>query len=141
MRDAVRARLGDARLYLCTDARRERGDLAEFLDAALRGGVDVVQLRHKDPLPLEAQEELAALEIVGDACRRHGALMAVNDRADVAFAAAADVLHLGADDLPVRLARAILGEHPVIGRSTHDRTQVDAAIAEQGSDYFCVGPC
>ena len=45
---SLRARLDRARLYLCTDARRERGDLAEFLDAALSGGVDIVQLRQKD---------------------------------------------------------------------------------------------
>ena len=76
-----RARLATARLYLCTDSRRERGDLAAFADAALRGGVDVIQLREKG---LEAREELTALEVLADAARRHGALLAVNDRADVA---------------------------------------------------------
>jgi thiamine-phosphate pyrophosphorylase len=139
---AVRQRLADARLYLCTDARRERGDLAGFVDAALAGGVDIVQLRDKGPDgPLEAAAELAALEIIGDACRRHGALLAVNDRADVALAAGADVLHLGQDDLPVRWARRILGEDVVIGRSTHDAEQAAAAAVEPGVDYFCVGPC
>lgn len=133
----VRERLAGARLYLCTDSRRERGDLAEFLDAALRGGVDVVQLREKG---LEAREELALLEVFADAARRHGALWAVNDRADVAAAAGADVLHLGQDDLPVPYARRLVGDAPLIGRSTHDREQVDAADAEPGVDYFCVGP-
>ncbi len=133
----VRGRLADARLYLCTDARRERGDLAEFLEAALRGGVDVVQLRQKG---LEAAEELALLEVVADAARRHGALWSVNDRADLAAAAGADVLHLGQDDLPVPHARRLLGPAPLIGRSTHCRDQVDAADAEPGVDYFCVGP-
>jgi len=132
-----RARLADARLYLCTDARRRQGDLAEFLDAALRGGVDIVQLREKG---LEAREELALLEVFADAAKRHGALWSVNDRADVALASDADVLHLGQDDLPVPQARRILGADPLVGRSTHDRAQVDAADAEPDVDYFCVGP-
>ncbi|MFB7471104.1 thiamine phosphate synthase [Kitasatospora sp. NPDC056184] len=132
-----RARLADARLYLCTDARRERGDLAEFLDAALAGGVDIVQLRDKG---LEAKQELAALEVFADACRRHGKLLAVNDRADVAHAAGPDVLHLGQDDLPVPAARAIIGEDVLIGRSCHAESEVDAAAAEPGVDYFCTGP-
>ncbi|KAA5829522.1 thiamine phosphate synthase [Saccharopolyspora hirsuta] len=138
----IRARLNEARLYLCTDARTERGDLAEFVDAALAGGVDIVQLRDKQPggAPLEARHELAALEVLAEACIRHGALLAVNDRADVALAAEADILHLGQDDLPVDVARRIVGEHIAIGRSTHDVVQADAAAAEPGVDYFCTGP-
>ncbi len=107
VRDTRRARLADARLYLCTDARRRQGDLPGFLDAVLGSGVDIVQLRDKG---LEAREELETLAVLADACRRHGALLAVNDRADVAHAAGADVLHLGQGDLPVPAARAILGE-------------------------------
>ncbi|KOV26170.1 thiamine-phosphate pyrophosphorylase [Streptomyces sp. XY431] len=124
-------------MYLCTDARREQGDLAGFLDAALSGGVDIVQLRDKG---LEAKQELAALEVFADACRRHGKLLAVNDRADVAHAAGPDVLHLGQDDLPVPAARAILGEDVLIGRSCHAESEVDAAAVEPGVDYFCTGP-
>jgi thiamine-phosphate pyrophosphorylase len=133
----VRERLAAARLYLCTDARRERGDLPGFLDAVLGAGVDIVQLREKN---LEAGEELALLEVFADACRRHGRLLAVNDRADLALAARADVLHLGQDDLPVPVARAILGDGPLIGRSSHSPAQADAAAAEDGVDYFCAGP-
>jgi thiamine-phosphate pyrophosphorylase len=139
-------RLQTASLYLCTDARRERGDLAEFADAALAGGVDLIQLRDKGSAgeqgfgPLEARNELDALEILADSARRHGALLAVNDRADIARAAGADVLHLGQDDLPLPTARDIIGPRPLIGRSTHDEAQVAAAAAEQ-VDYFCVGPC
>jgi thiamine-phosphate pyrophosphorylase len=133
----LRERLAAARLYLCTDGRRQRGDLAEFLDAALGGGVDIVQLREKG---LEAREELALLEVFADACRRHGALLAVNDRADVALAAGADVLHLGQDDLPVPVARRILGPEPLIGRSSHSPAQSNAVAAETGADYFCAGP-
>jgi thiamine-phosphate pyrophosphorylase len=133
-----RDRLAGARLYVCTDARRERGDLAEFADAALRGGVDLLQLREKG---MEARDELAALEVLADACRRHGALLAVNDRADVALAAGADVLHLGQDDLPVAVARDVLGDDVLIGRSTHDVEQARAGAVEPGVDYFCTGPC
>jgi len=133
-----RQRLADARLYLCTDSRRARGDLAEFADAALAGGVDIVQLREKG---IEARQELAALEVLAAACERHGALLAVNDRADVALAAGADVLHLGQDDLPVSWARRIVGDDVLIGRSTHDAAQADAAAVEPGVDYFCAGPC
>jgi thiamine-phosphate pyrophosphorylase len=137
MADDVRTRLDDARLYLCTDARRSRGDLVPFLDAVLGAGVDIIQLREKG---LEAGEELGLLEVFADACQRHGRLLAVNDRADVALAAGADVLHLGQDDLPVPVARAILGPGPVIGRSSHSPAQADAAAAEPGVDYFCAGP-
>jgi thiamine-phosphate pyrophosphorylase len=133
----LRARLADARLYLCTDARRRQGDLARFLDAVLSAGVDIVQLREKG---LEAGEELALLEVFAAACRQHGRLLAVNDRADVALAAGADVLHLGQDDLPVPVARRILGPGPLIGRSSHSPAQADAAAAEPGVDYFCAGP-
>ena len=133
----LRARLADARLYLCTDSRRARGDLPEFLDAVLAAGVDIVQLREKG---LEAGEELALLEVFAAACRRHGRLLAVNDRADVALAARADVLHLGQDDLPVPVARRILGPGPLIGRSSHSPAQSDGAAAEPGVDYFCAGP-
>jgi thiamine-phosphate pyrophosphorylase len=135
---AIRAQLQAARLYLCTDARTARGDLAEFADAALAGGVDIMQLRDKT---LEARPELAALEVLADTCRRHGALLAVNDRADVALAAGAHVLHLGQDDLPVSWARRIVGDEVIIGRSTHDRAQAAAAASQPGVDYFCAGPC
>ncbi|WP_066935987.1 thiamine phosphate synthase [Microtetraspora fusca] len=133
----LRKRLADARLYLCTDGRRGRGDLPEFLDAVLAAGVDIVQLREKG---LEAREELALLEVFREACDRHGALLAVNDRADVARAARPDILHLGQDDLPVSVAREILGPDILIGRSTHSAEEATAAASEPGVDYFCCGP-
>jgi thiamine-phosphate pyrophosphorylase len=142
----LRSRLASARLYLCTDARRDTGDLAQFADAALAGGVDIIQLRDKGSAgeqqfgPLEARAELAALEVLADAARRHGALLAVNDRADIAQAAGADVLHLGQDDLPLAVARRIVAPDSLIGRSTHDADQARAALTED-VDYFCVGPC
>ncbi|MFE0643472.1 thiamine phosphate synthase [Streptomyces sp. NPDC058877] len=133
-----RTRLADARLYLCTDARKRQGDLPDFLDAVLSSGVDVVQLRDKG---MEAGEELEHLAVFADAARRHGRLLAVNDRADVAHAIGSDVLHLGQGDLPVPAARAILGDRVLIGRSCHAEDEVAAAVAEPGVDYFCTGPC
>lgn len=134
----ARDRLAGALLYLCTDARRRQGDLPGFLDAVLSAGVDIVQLRDKG---MEAAEELEHLEVFADACARHGRLLAVNDRADVAHAARAGVLHLGQGDLPVPAARAILGEAVLIGRSTHSEAEAEAAAAQEGVDYFCTGPC
>ncbi|MDX3797942.1 thiamine phosphate synthase [Streptomyces sp. AK04-3B] len=138
MPDTARTRLVAARLYLCTDARTRQGDLAEFLDAVLAAGVDIVQLRDKG---MEAAEELEHLKVFADACARHGKLLAVNDRADVAHAARADVLHLGQGDLPVPAARAILGGDVLVGRSTHAAAEAEAAAVQEGVDYFCTGPC
>jgi thiamine-phosphate pyrophosphorylase len=129
--------LKDARLYLCTGSRARTGDLEQFLDAVLANGVDIVQLREKG---LEAREEIRLLEVFAAAAERHGALFAVNDRADVARAVRAPVLHLGQDDLPVPLAREIVGPDVLIGRSTHSPAQADAARVEAGVAYYCCGP-
>ncbi len=129
-----RDRLAGARLYLCTP---DRPDLADFLEEVLAGGVDAVQLREKG---IEARRELEVLEVVRTVAERHGVLWSVNDRADVAHASEADILHLGQDDLPVPHARRLLGDDVLIGRSTHAKVQVDAADVEPGVDYFCVGP-
>lgn len=131
------ARLAQARLYLCTDSRRAQGDLPDFLDAVLSGGVDIVQLREKH---LEAAEELDLLAIFADACRRHGKLLAVNDRADVAVTAGADVLHVGQQDLPPAAARRIIGPDMVLGLSSHSTVQASAAAVDPDVDYFCLGP-
>lgn len=130
-----------ARLYLCTDARQDRGDFADFVDSAFAGGVDIIQLRDKS---LEAAEELELLTVLHEAARRHGRLWAVNDRADLASLSGAPVFHIGQKDVPLRAARDFLGKATVIGLSTHSPDQVDAAVAaspgRSGLDYFCVGP-
>ncbi|MEO9326392.1 thiamine phosphate synthase [Gordonia aurantiaca] len=140
-------RLGSARLYLCTDARRERGDLFEFVDAALSGGVGIVQLRDKGSPGekqfgvLEAREELALLAELRRVVDAHGALLAVNDRADIAALSGADVLHVGQGDLPPEQARRIVGPDVIIGASTHAPGEAAAASADPHVDYFCTGPC
>lgn len=130
---ARRERLAAARLYLCTPIRP---DLAAFAEAVYAAGVDVVQLRDKQA---EAVPLLEAAAVLREAAGRHGGLFAVNDRADVALAAGADILHLGQDDLPMAWARRIVGDAMLLGRSTHSLDQARRAIQE-GWDYFAVGP-
>ncbi|HJC29746.1 MAG TPA: thiamine phosphate synthase [Candidatus Dietzia intestinipullorum] len=154
-----RARLADSRLYLCIDARRhldeqarEQGWGGEYpalrrdATAALAGGVDLVQLRDKNSVgereqgPLEAAHELRALAVLREVCDEAGALVAVNDRADIAAASGADVLHIGQDDLPEEWARRIIGSDMILGVSCHAPDEVDAAAADPLFDYFCTGP-
>jgi thiamine-phosphate pyrophosphorylase len=124
-------RLRRARLYVVTPGRP---DLAEFLEAILSAGVDIVQLRDKGA---EARDLLGSAEVFREAADRHGALFIVNDRPDVALAAGADGVHLGQDDLPVDAARRVLGDDAIIGLSCH-RTE-DYATAS-GADYVTAGP-
>lgn len=155
----LRARLADARLYLCIDSRRHldeqaraqgwTGDypaLRRDVTAALAGGVDIVQLRDKNSAgerelgQLEAGHELQALAVMREVCDFHGALLSVNDRADVAVAAGADVLHVGQDDLPGKWARRIIGDEMILGISCHAAGEVDAAAVDPLFDYYCTGP-
>ena len=129
-----RERLAAARLYLCVGARP---DLADLLDAVLPAGVDVVQLREKG---LEAREEIELCKVVRLAAHRHGVLFAVNDRADVARAVDADVLHLGQNDLPVDVARDVVGDEMLVGLSSHSPSETAGAATAAGVDYFCAGP-
>lgn len=130
-----RGRLADARLYVVTDARAERGDLAEFLDAILGAGTDIVQLRDKDA---EAGDLMGWSETFREVAERHGALFVINDRPDVALAAGADGVHVGQKDLPPAFVRDLVGPDVLIGLSTHSDEQVLAAAPE--ADYVCVGP-
>jgi thiamine-phosphate pyrophosphorylase len=127
-----RERLQAARLYVVTGAR---DGLAEFLDAILEAGVDIVQLREKEA---EAGDLLRWGDVFRTAAERHDALFIVNDRPDVALALQADGVHLGQNDLPPAVARQILGPDAIIGLSTHAPEQWDAAAPE--ADYLCAGP-
>lgn len=122
-------RLARARLYLVCDRPSRR-----FLEAALAGGVDIVQLRMKRA---GDDEILAAAALVREACARHGALFILNDRPDLVAGAGADGVHVGQDDLPVAQARAAVGEERLVGLSTHSPEQIDSA---EGVDYVGVGP-
>ena len=126
-----------AQLYLCTDARKVSGDYAAFLDAAFEGGVDIIQLRDKT---VEAAEELELLQVLRSSAERHDKIWAVNDRADIATLAQAPVFHIGQKDLPLALARRLVGEKTMVGLSTHTPEQVNKAVTDLSLDYFCVGP-
>jgi thiamine-phosphate pyrophosphorylase len=117
-----------SRLYLITAVRP---DLAAFLEAAVRGGVGIVQIREKS---LTDGPLLAALQTARDLTRRLGVPLVVNDRPDLARLADADYVHVGQDDLPVAAARSF--GVPGIGQSTHAPAQLDATEA----DYAGVGP-
>lgn len=106
----------------------------EFLQAALRGGVDMVQLRMKDA---GAQEILAAASRFATICRAHRVPFILNDRPDLVESAGADGVHVGQDDIPVPDARRLVGPERIVGLSTHTEQEVDSA---SGVDYIAVGP-
>jgi thiamine-phosphate pyrophosphorylase len=127
-RVSPRERLATARLYLVCDARPR-----EWLQAAVRGGVDMLQLRDKtlddDGLVAAARE-----------FRESGALFILNDRPDLVEACGADGVHVGQDDASPAEARALVGPDRIVGRSTHAPGQADAADADPDVDYLAVGP-
>ena len=127
----ARERLRRARLYLVVDATGEH-----VLPAALRGGVDMVQLRDKE---LDDDSLLEAAARLRSACREHDALFWLNDRPDLALAAEADGIHVGQDDAPVGEVREQVGERLLIGLSTHSPEQFDAALRSE-ADQLSVGP-
>jgi thiamine-phosphate pyrophosphorylase len=127
----ARERLRRARLYLVVEAAAEH-----VLPAALRGGVDMVQLRDK-----RADDEavLASAARFRSICDEHGALLWLNDRPDLALAAGVDGVHVGQDDLPVAEVREQVGDALLIGLSTHSPAQFDAALGSD-ADQLSVGP-
>ncbi len=122
-----------SRLYLVTSASE---NLLETVEAALKGGLSMVQYRDKiadDTVRLEQAKKLCGL------CHAYDALFFVNDRIDLALASDADGVHLGQQDMPISIARDLLGPHRLIGRSTTNSDEMQRAITE-GADYVGVGP-
>jgi len=120
-------------LYLCT---ADRADLAAFLTACIRGGVDIVQLRDKT---LDARPLLARAAVAAAVCRELGVPFLLNDRPDVALEAGADGVHVGQDDVPATVARRILGPDAIVGLSTHQPAELDVSRTEP-VDYISTGP-
>ena len=125
---ARRARLARSRLYFVTD----RIDEAR-LDAALRGGVDIVQLREKD---VRDDDLVAIAAMFARLCAADGALFVLNDRPDLVERCGADGVHVGQGDAPVPDARRHVGDERLVGLSTHSREQMENAGA---ADYIGVG--
>ena len=128
-------RLDSARLYFVTPDR-DPDALVEIVAAAISGGVDVVQLRHKalarGPL-LELARRLKPLAVAG------GCLFIVNDHVDVALLADADGVHLGPNDLSVAAARRMAGDRLLIGASASTVAAAEQGV-EEGADYLGSGP-
>lgn len=123
-----RERLATARLYLVCPARPRA-----WLEAAVSGGVDLLQLRDKD---LDDDGIVAAAREFRDT----GALFILNDRPDLVEACGADGVHVGQDDATPAQARAVVGPDRIVGRSTHAPAQAAAAQADPDVDYLAVGP-
>lgn len=133
MRRRPQGPLADRRLYLCT---ADRPDLEAFLEACLRGGVDIVQLRDKD---LGARQLVRRARTAARVCADHGVPFIVNDRPDVALEAEADGVHLGQEDVSPAVARQILGPDALVGRSTHSPAELETSRSEP-VDYISAGP-
>jgi thiamine-phosphate pyrophosphorylase len=129
---ARRQRLSHSRLYLVLEARPHGREPRPLLDAALRGGVDVVQLRDKE---LADEALVAAAEPFREACVEHGALFVLNDRPDLVEACGADGVHVGRVDTPVDEARALVGAERLIGLSA---STADELGDVDGADYVGV---
>jgi len=132
----ARQRFGLCRLYVLITESLCQGDWFATAKAALRGGVDCLQLREKD---LPDAERLKRARRLGELCHDHDALFIVNDRPDLAVLSHADGVHVGQDDLGVAEARRIIGGDMIVGVSTHTGEQMEAAVAK-APDYIAVGP-
>jgi thiamine-phosphate pyrophosphorylase len=131
-----RERLRTARLYFVCDAMPRGEDPEALLQAALTGGVDIVQLREKS---LDEDAISRSARTFRRLCDTYSALFIVNDDPFLARSCDADGVHLGQDDMPVADARELLGPEAIIGLSTHSEEQI-AAAAEAPVDYISVGP-
>ncbi|MCI0585637.1 MAG: thiamine phosphate synthase [Planctomycetes bacterium] len=133
---SLRERLARCRLYLLFSRSLCRGEPIATLDAAIRGGVDAVQVREKEAT---SRDLLEWARRVRGHLEGRPVLFVVNDRFDVARLAGADGVHLGQEDLPCEAVREATGEGLLIGVSTHDPGQARAA-AKAGADYLGFGP-
>jgi len=111
-------------------------DYAELTQAAIEGGARLIQLREKKG---DTRQLVETAKKMHEVCRKNNALLVINDRVDVAAAAGADGVHLGQDDLSLRMARAILGPEKIIGISVDNLAQAETAVSE-GADYLGFGP-
>ena len=125
-------KLGESRLILVTDPRP---DLTERVRAAVRGGVDIVQLRDKHA----SREDLLPLaENLRGICEEAGVIFTVNDDVELARLSRAHGVHLGQEDGPLAQARAALGPDAIVGRSVGSAEEAIEAVRE-GADYLGVG--
>ncbi len=126
----------DWRLYVITDAGLARGrSHQEVIEAAILGGATIVQYRAKD---VSTRQMVTEAQVLRELTRRAGVPFIVNDRVDVALAVDADGVHIGQDDMPVALARKLIGDR-LLGVSAHSLSEAVQAV-QDGADYLGVGP-
>ena len=128
-----RQTLKDCSIYLITANKR---NLEEIVLQALKAGVKIVQYREKF---LNDFEKISQAKYLASLCKQYNSLFIVNDRIDIALAVDADGVHLGQEDIPTKLARVLLGDEKIIGRSTHCLKDIKDA-EEEGCDYIGIGP-
>lgn len=126
-------KLLQTQLYLVTSPH---DSLLSVVDAALQGGLKLVQYRAKEEDDITRYKLANKLKYL---CHQYDALFIVNDRVDLALAVDADGVHLGQQDVPIAVARKLLGSNRIIGRSTTNPDEMARALAE-GADYIGVGP-
>lgn len=126
-------RLQRSPLYLVTSPVE---NLISVVEAALKGGLSLVQYRDKQA---DDGDRLRMAHQLCQLCHQYNALFIVNDRVDVALAVNADGVHLGQQDIPIALARRILGASRIVGRSTTNPDEMRRAL-DEGADYIGVGP-
>jgi thiamine-phosphate pyrophosphorylase len=136
VRIGARGRFGQVRLYVLITEELCSRDWLAVAQAAIEGGADCLQLREKT---LPDGELLARARQLTALCRRRGVISIINDRPDLAVLADADGVHVGQDEMSVVDARRIVGQHCIVGVSTHSVAQAQAA-ADQSPDYIAVGP-
>ncbi len=126
----------DSTLYFITDSTGySEAEFLERCEAALRGGVTLVQIREKEK---STRKYIALTEKLHTLCRKYNVPLIVDDRIDVAMAVGAEGVHLGQSDMPVKMARKILGDSVIIGATAKTVEQAQKAY-EQGADYLGVG--
>jgi thiamine-phosphate pyrophosphorylase len=126
-------------LYAILDVQlcQARGlDPLAILGAFLAGGARLVQLRDKSP---SSRDRLALADAAVARAQAAGARLIVNDRADIAKVSGADGVHVGQDDLSIEDVRAVVGADAIVGISTHDEAQIEAAL-RSAATYVAVGP-
>ncbi len=125
--------LKDCSIYLITTNKE---NLEEIVLEALKAGVKIVQYREKF---LDDCEKISQAKCLASLCKKYNSLFVVNDRIDIALAVDADGIHLGQEDIPTKIARELLGDEKIIGKSTHCLEDIKSA-EEEGCDYIGIGP-
>ena len=123
-------------LYFVTDSKLTKQGILKDVEQVLEAGCKIIQYREKDK---SSEEILKEAKQLADLCKDKDALFIVNDRLDIALAVEADGVHLGQNDLPLDLARKVLGKKKIIGTSNHSIKEAKQSESA-GADYISIGP-